>query len=142
MSLRETASGGEVARVMLVMKKVLAEVDHVPLLVFDEADSEIGGRLGFAVGRKLRALAKRHQVICVTHLPQIAVFADSHFLVDKKVFADEDGGEERTCSELRVLPALERQRELASMARGEDGVDAAALLEADRLLDMAKESPG
>ena len=135
--LRDTASGGEVARVMLVLKKILADADCVPVLVFDEADAEIGGRLGLAVGRKLRAVARNHQVLCITHLPQIAAFADLHCLVEKKVVEDETG--ERTVSELRALASTDRRRELASMSRGEDALDQAALEEADRLLDLATE---
>ena len=135
-SLRETASGGEVARVMLVLKKILADADCVPVLVFDEADAEIGGRRGIAVGRKLRAVAKRHQVISVTHLPQIAAFADAHVFVEKVV--RREGGEERTVSELRLLDQKDRTRELASMTRGEAGVDERALAEADRLLELAQ----
>ncbi|HMQ21989.1 MAG TPA: DNA repair protein RecN, partial [Planctomycetota bacterium] len=131
-ALHETASGGEVARVMLVLKKILADADCVPILVFDEADAEIGGRLGLQVGRKLRAVAQSHQVLCVTHLPQIAAFADQHCLVSKRV----DKG--RTISELSVLVGEARERELASMARGE-ALDAQALEEASRLIALARE---
>lgn len=137
--LRDTASGGEVARVMLVLKKILADADCVPVLVFDEADAEIGGRLGLAVGRKLRAVAQNHQVLCITHLPQIAAFADLHCLVEKKVVEDESG--ERTISELRVLADSDRRLELASMSRGESALDDSALQEADRLLELAAPTP-
>jgi DNA repair protein RecN (Recombination protein N) len=157
--LRETASGGEVARVMLVLKKILADRDQVPVLVFDEADAEIGGRLGLAVGRKLAAVAAAHQVLCVTHLPQIAAFAETHLLVEKRVEkTDAKGGKggaksgtkkgamaagadaaERTVAEIRPLNEEERQRELASMARGQDAVDEGALQEAGRLLQLARE---
>ena len=135
--LRETASGGEVARAMLVLKKILADADRVPVLVFDEADAEIGGRLGFAVGRKFREVAAKHQVLCVTHLPQIAAFADSHFLVGKRV--ERTGRKERTVSESRLLSAEERRFELASMVRGEEAVDDSALAEAERLIEIAGE---
>ncbi|MCA8971872.1 MAG: DNA repair protein RecN, partial [Planctomycetes bacterium] len=130
-ALHETASGGEVARVMLVLKKILADADCVPILVFDEADAEIGGRLGMQVGRKLKDVAKAHQVLCVTHLPQIAAFADMHCLVSKRV---EKG---RTVARLDVLEGAARERELASMARG-DRVDPKALEEASRLIDLAR----
>ncbi|PIE24822.1 MAG: DNA repair protein RecN [Planctomycetota bacterium] len=135
--LRETASGGEVARVMLVLKKILADSDQVPVLVFDEADAEIGGRLGLAVGRKLEAVAKAHQVLCVTHLPQIAAFADQHLLVEKRV-EEGGGGEERTVAEIRPLTIKERKSELASMTRGDDAVDENALREAGRLMKLAR----
>ena len=135
--LRDTASGGEVARVMLVLKKILADRDQVPVLVFDEADAEIGGRLGLAVGRKLRAVAEAHQVLCVTHLPQIAAYADEHLLVEKRADADEDGTE-RTVAEIRRLDASARKHEIASMTRGAEAVDANALREARRLLELAR----
>lgn len=136
--LRNTASGGEVARVMLVLKKILADADLVPLLIFDEADAEIGGRLGLAVGRKLRDVARQHQVVCITHLPQIAAFADLHCMVRKSVHEESAAGAtERTVAELRALSDRERQHELASMARGEAAVDDDALHEAGRLLELA-----
>jgi len=135
--LRDTASGGEVARVMLVLKKILADADRVPVLVFDEADAEIGGRLGLAVGRKMRAVADSHQVLCITHLPQIAAFADRHFLVHKQTTGK--GRERRTVSTVDLLAPDARQRELASMFRGEDRIDDSALREADKLLRMAGE---
>jgi DNA repair protein RecN (Recombination protein N) len=134
-ALQKTASGGEVARVMLALKKILADQDCVPVLVFDEIDAEIGGRLGLAMGRKLRQLATDHQVLCVTHLPQIAAFAHGHWLVAKRVETGADG--ERTVSELRELAGDDRQRELASMTRGEGAIDRGALAEAGRLLELA-----
>ena len=81
--LRNIASGGEIARAMLALKSVLAGADKTPVLVFDEIDADIGGRLGEAVGTKLRGLAAAHQVMVVTHLPQIAAFADRQFRVEK-----------------------------------------------------------
>jgi DNA repair protein RecN (Recombination protein N) len=82
-SLPKIASGGETARLMLAMKTVLSTVDHTPVLIFDEIDAGLGGRAGVVVGRKLWALASSHQVLCVTHLPQIAAFGDAHYLVAK-----------------------------------------------------------
>ena len=81
--LREIASSGEISRVMLAVKSVLAEHDRIPVLVFDEIDANIGGEVGRAVGRKLRALATRRQVICITHLPQVAAYGHAHFAVTK-----------------------------------------------------------
>ena len=85
--LAKIASGGELSRIMLAMKRILAEVGGMQVLVFDEVDSGIGGGTAEVVGRKLKELSKHHQVICVTHLPQIACFADQHYSVKKEVRA-------------------------------------------------------
>ncbi|MCC6672592.1 MAG: DNA repair protein RecN [Planctomycetes bacterium] len=129
--LRDTASGGEMARLVLAIKKCLADQDRVPMLVFDEVDAEIGGRLGLAVGRKLREVARNHQVVIVTHLPQVAAFAQAHFRVAKAV---RDG---RTLSAVERLQGAAIERELAAMAAGE-GADAASLAEARRLVGKAR----
>jgi DNA repair protein RecN (Recombination protein N) len=126
-SMRETASGGEAARIVLAVKKCLADQDRVPFVAFDEIDAEIGGRLGLAVGKKLAEVARDHQVLIVTHLPQVAAFADAHFKVHKQVA----GGRTRTAVEL--LDSQARELELAAMAAGE-GADAAAVAEARRLV--------
>src|SRR5205085_6170693 len=76
--LRKIASGGELSRIMLALKGILAGGERVSVLVFDEIDANVGGRLGSVIGSKLRKLAARHQVLCITHLPQIASFADRH----------------------------------------------------------------
>src|SRR5690606_2825035 len=102
-------------------------------LVFDEIDAEIGGRLGLEVGRKLAAVAASHQVLIVTHLPQVAAFADAHFRVGKLVRAD------RTWSEVERLDRAAAERELAAMAAG-DGADAEAIAEARRLVARARGS--
>ena len=130
-SLRETASGGELARVVLAVKKTLADQDRVPLLVLDEIDAEIGGRLGLQVGKKLHEVARHHQVVIVTHLAPVAAFAQQHFLVNKVVG-------ERTSSQVRHLPSEEVEKELAAMATG-DGDDGAALDQARRLVEKARE---
>ncbi len=83
MPLAKTASGGELSRTMLACRSVLADLDDVPTLVFDEVDAGIGGRAGLAVGRRLAGLARDRQVLVVTHLPQIACFADRHIRVSK-----------------------------------------------------------
>jgi DNA repair protein RecN (Recombination protein N) len=85
--LAKIASGGELSRIMLAMKRILAKVGGRQVLIFDEVDSGIGGAIAEVVGRKLRELSKHHQVICVTHLPQIACFADNHYSVKKEVRA-------------------------------------------------------
>lgn len=132
-SLRETASGGETARIVLAIKKCLADQDRVPFLAFDEIDAEIGGRLGLAVGRKLAEVASDHQVLIVTHLPQVAAFAARHFKVSKAVV----GGTTRTTVE--QLDDAQIERELAAMAIGE-GADGSAVAEARRLVERAREA--
>jgi DNA repair protein RecN (Recombination protein N) len=96
---------------MLALRSVLSEAP--PILVFDEVDAGIGGQAGFAVGRALAALADRHQVLVVTHLPQVAAFADAHLLVEKAQ------GEDDTLSEIRLLDDDGRRVELARMLSGQ-----------------------
>ena len=110
--LREIASTGEIARVMLAVKAVIAEHDAIPVLVFDEIDSNIGGEVGRAVGEKLRTVASHHQVIAITHLPQSAVYGDRHFAVAKTV----SGG--RTRSAIHLLEGDDRVAEIARMLGG------------------------
>lgn len=107
--LSKIASGGETARLMLAMKTVLSSADEVPVLIFDEIDAGLGGRAGVVVGRKLWALSRSHQVLCVTHLPQIAAFGDAHYLVGKEV----RGG--RTLTFVQTLEDEGRTQELAQM---------------------------
>jgi DNA repair protein RecN (Recombination protein N) len=107
--LPKIASGGETARLMLAMKTVLSRVDDIPVLIFDEIDAGLGGRAGAVVGRKLWALASSHQVLCVTHLPQIAAFSDAHYLVAKA----EHGA--RTVTTVEKLESDRRTQELAQM---------------------------
>lgn len=134
-SLKDTASGGELARLVLAVKKTLADQDRVPLLVFDEIDAEIGGRLGLAVGKKLFEVARHHQVVIVTHLAPVAAFAQHHFLVGKAIGGA--AGDERTRAMVRLLQGAAIQQELAAMAMG-DGTDAAALQQARRLVEKAR----
>ncbi len=136
-SMRDTASGGELARIVLAVKKTLADQDRVPLLVLDEIDAEIGGRLGLQVGRKLHEVARHHQVVIVTHLAPVAAFAQHHFLVNKEVAGK--AGDERTRSTVRLLRGAQVEKELAAMAMG-DGADAVALQQARRLVEKARES--
>ncbi|MCW5875038.1 MAG: DNA repair protein RecN [Anaerolineales bacterium] len=107
--LVKIASGGETARLMLAMKNVLARADHTPTLIFDEIDQGIGGRVGSVVGEKLWRLARAHQVLCVTHLPQLAAYGDQHFKVEKVV---SDG---RTQTQAVRLKDDARIQELANM---------------------------
>jgi len=112
-ALAKIASGGELSRIMLAMKRILARVGGRQVLVFDEVDSGIGGAIAEVVGRKLRELSKDHQVICVTHLPQIACFADSHYSVRKEV----RGGRTMT-----IVDRLEKETILNEIARMLGGV--------------------
>ncbi len=107
--LAKIASGGETSRLMLALKEVLAEADQIPTLVFDEIDSGIGGRVGMTVGSMLWNLARHHQVMCVTHLPQLAAFGDQHLTVTK--FSDN----ERTTTKVQEIDGEERVKELAEM---------------------------
>ncbi|MDX1600174.1 MAG: DNA repair protein RecN [Anaerolineales bacterium] len=110
--LVKIASGGETSRLMLALKGVLAEADETPTLIFDEIDQGIGGRVGAVVGRKLAALSEGHQVLCITHLPQMAAYGSTHYSVDKEVH---DG---RTVTRARRLDESQRVTELAVMLGG------------------------
>jgi DNA repair protein RecN (Recombination protein N) len=110
--LTKIASGGEISRVMLALKTVLARIDNIPTMVFDEIDAGIGGRTADVVGQKLKELARFRQVICITHLPQIARFADQHFRVEKRV-----EGNQTTITAHELTPD-ERVEEIARMHGG------------------------
>ncbi len=110
--LARIASTGEISRFMLALKGALAEADTIPVLIFDEIDIGIGGRSGEVIGKKLWNLSRNHQVICVTHLPQIAAFADAHYNVSKKSTGD------RTVSTISALQGEARLNELAVMVGG------------------------
>ncbi len=112
--LREIASSGEISRVMLATKAVLAEHDRIPLLVFDEVDANVGGEMGKAIGRKLARLADGHQVVCITHLPQVAACGTSHYAVRKQV------RDKRTVSTVAVLDEDQRVDEIARMLGGNE----------------------
>jgi DNA repair protein RecN (Recombination protein N) len=122
------ASGGELSRVVLALKAILAETDAVETIVFDEVDAGIGGGTAEVVGRKLSELAKHHQVICITHLPQIAKFADHHFSISKHV------AHGRTRTAIHRLVAEDRHKEIARMLGGED-ITRATLEHARELLE-------
>jgi len=131
--LRKIASGGELSRIMLALKGILAQSDRVSVLVFDEIDSNVGGRLGAIIGSKLRDLAIHHQVLCITHLPQIAAYADRHLTVRK-----ESTGKE-TITSVRLMDGEDRLRELAEMIGGHH-VTATTLAQVRELLDAAAPS--
>ncbi|HVN54821.1 MAG TPA: DNA repair protein RecN [Anaerolineaceae bacterium] len=124
------ASGGETARLMLALKNVLARADFVPTLIFDEIDQGIGGRVGMVVGQKLWNLGREHQVLCVTHLPQLAAYGDQHFRVTKRV---QDG---RTLTQVDSLTGGNRRQELAQML---GGVSEGTLRSAEEMLTSVRE---
>ena len=129
--LRKIASGGELSRIMLALKGILAASDRISVLVFDEIDANVGGRLGSVIGNKLRHLAEHHQVLCITHLPQIASYADQHLTVRKEVSGD------RTETKVRVMDGTERLQELAEMIGGRRITDTTRA-QAQELLDSAR----
>ncbi len=112
--LAQIVSSGEAARVMLALKKALIKVDPIPVLIFDEIDAQIGGRLGTVTGKKLTELARHRQVILITHLPQIASFADRHFKVVKSVKSS------RATTQINLLENKARVEEIAQMMSGHD----------------------
>lgn len=127
--LARIASGGEISRVMLALKGVLGAADAVPVLIFDEVDAGIGGATATAVGRRLSDLASGHQVLVVTHLAQVAAFADTHIVVRK------EQGASRTTTSARIVTADERTTEIARMLSGD--ISATALSHAAELLASA-----
>jgi DNA repair protein RecN (Recombination protein N) len=129
--LRRIASGGELSRVMLALKGILAQADRVSVLVFDEIDANVGGRMGTVIGEKLRALAGVHQVLCITHLPQIAAFADRHLTIRKETRRDE------TTTTVAVMEGEDRIRELAEMTTGKEVTDT-SIAQARELLEAGK----
>ncbi|MDQ6693166.1 MAG: DNA repair protein RecN [Chloroflexota bacterium] len=129
--LAKIASGGETSRLMLALKSILSEADLTPTLVFDEVDVGVGGRSGGVVGEKLWGLTEAHQVLCITHLPQIAAFADSHFKITKQVVGD------RTRTQVEELSPEERKSEVAAMIGGTP-VSRAALENAREMMEEAK----
>ena len=128
--LRKIASGGELSRIMLALKQTLKRDDRASVLVFDEIDANVGGRLAAVVGHKLRELAEQHQVLCITHLPQIASYADRHLTVRK-----EQGGDD-TRTTVRLMSGDERLEELAEMIGGTK-ITATTRAQAQELLEVA-----
>ncbi|MGI8963030.1 MAG: DNA repair protein RecN [Thermomicrobiales bacterium] len=129
--LARSASGGETARLMLAVKSILSDVDLTPTLVFDEIDVGVGGRSGQVVGEKLWGISQRHQVIVVTHLPQVAALADTHLKIEKREV------DRRTVSDVRVLTGTDRELEVAAMIDGLPPGEAARL-NAKTMLDRSR----
>jgi DNA repair protein RecN (Recombination protein N) len=128
--LAHVASGGEISRIMLALKSVLADTDEIPILVFDEIDSGISGRIAWVVGKNLKTVSGSHQVICITHLPQIASMGDIHFNVSKDVIAG------RSVTKIHSLKQEERVMEIAKLIGGEQ-VTEASIQSARELLEHA-----
>jgi DNA repair protein RecN (Recombination protein N) len=130
MPLARVASGGELSRLMLALKRLAPDADNVPTVIFDEVDAGIGGAAATAVGRKLRAVSRSSQILCVTHLPQVAAFADHHHRVIKR---EHEG---RTLTEMECITGDERVREMARMLGGAQVTDQ-TLLHAKELISVS-----
>jgi DNA repair protein RecN (Recombination protein N) len=111
--LSRVASGGELSRVMLALKSALAGADRVPVIIFDEIDTGVGGAVAAAIGKRLKELGRVHQVLCVTHLPQVASQATHHLCLEKSQIKN------RTVTTVRPLSGVERESEIARMLGGE-----------------------
>lgn len=131
--LKEVASGGELSRIMLALKTVFANKDQIDTLIFDEIDAGISGKTAWKVAEKMAVLGKEHQIICITHLPQIAAMADTHFLIEKKEV------DQKTVT---TLKPLERQEMIAEIARllGADNITDAVLKNAEELKNLADQT--
>ncbi len=126
--LARIISGGEVSRIMLALKSILSEVDQVPTLIFDEIDSGVGARLGEVIAQKLKTLSTKRQVICVTHLPQIACRAERHFYIEKYILNNQTG------IRLKEMEGEERVKEIARMLDGSQ-MSEIAIRHAQKMLD-------
>lgn len=126
--MSKVASGGELARIMLAIKNVLAENDSIPTMIFDEVDAGVSGRAAVKVASKLKAVSRGRQVLCVTHLPQIAARADAHFCIEK---SEHDG---RTFTNVTPLDHDGRKMELARLIGG-DRITETTLKSAEELMD-------
>jgi DNA repair protein RecN (Recombination protein N) len=133
--LARIASGGELSRIMLALKTLASTDAPGKTLIFDEVDAGIGGAVADVVGRRLQGLAERFQVMCITHLPQIAAYGSSHFRISKTV------RRERTITELERLEGPDREQELARMISGAD-LSAAVIASAREMLDARTAAPG
>lgn len=131
--LSAVASGGELSRIMLALKSIFADKDHTETLVFDEIDAGISGRTAWKVSEKLAVLRERHQVLCITHLPQIAAMADAHFCIEKTV----EGEKTKTC--IRLLEKSESIREIGRLL-GTDQLTDAVLKNASEMKDLAEQT--
>ncbi len=131
--LAQVASGGELSRIMLALKTVLADKDRIETLIFDEIDAGISGRTAWKVSEKMGILGKDHQLICITHLPQIAAMADTHFMIEKQVV------DSRSTTQIRELLPKESVEELARMLGG-DEITPSALQNAREMKELAEKN--
>jgi len=138
--LRRIASGGEMSRIMLALKTVLADADRIPTVIFDEVDAGISGRTAQQVAEKLAVICRRRQILCITHLPQIAAMADTHFFIEKQTHHQADT--ERTTTQVTAMPSQEITRELARLIGGAQITEATlhAAREMKELADEVKRS--
>ncbi|MEA4847502.1 MAG: DNA repair protein RecN, partial [Clostridiaceae bacterium] len=116
--LSKIASGGEMSRVMLAIKNAFSDIEKAPCVVFDEIDAGVGGQTANMVGQKIKTISKNSQILCITHLPQIASISDNHIFVDKKVQGN------KTYTEIKILTAVERVEEIARMLGGNENIEA------------------
>lgn len=130
--LSKIASGGEMSRIMLAIKTILADVDQIPTLIFDEVDTGVSGKAAQMVGQKLSLIAKNHQVLCITHLPQIASMSDNHYLIEKNVEGN------KTKTSIRRLDNEGKMHEVARILGGMKITDT-TLLHAQEMIEDAKE---
>jgi len=128
-SLKEIASSGEISRVMLAIKTVISDNDSTPIMVFDEIDVNIGGEVAFNVGTELYKIGKKHQVICISHLPQVASFADNHIYVKKESNAN------RTLTKVKTITHSERVFEISRMLGG----GKASVIHAEEIINKTEE---
>lgn len=131
--LNKVASGGEMSRFMLAFKKILSDVDKIETMIFDEIDTGISGRAAQVVGEKLAEMAKHKQLICITHLPQIAAFADDHYYIEKNV------ENERTFTSIRNLSYQDRQEEIARLISGKN-ITEKTLEHSHEMIELAKKT--
>ena len=130
-SLSKIVSGGEMSRIMLAFKSILAFLDKIPTLIFDEIDAGISGRTAQIVGEKIYNISKKHQVICISHLPQIAALADSHFVINKI------SKDNRTITKVTKLSEEERIEEMARLLGGVN-LTKTTLKHASEMIEMSK----
>lgn len=129
--LSKIVSGGEMSRIMLALKTILADIDKIPTLIFDEIDTGISGKTATIVGEKIVDISKNHQILCITHLPQIAVMSDGHFLIEKII----ESYEARTC--VKKLSSTEKINEIARL-QGSLNLTETSIKHAEEILDNAK----
>jgi DNA repair protein RecN (Recombination protein N) len=130
-AIQKIVSGGELSRLMLAIRRVIADRGGIGVYLFDEIDAGLGGQTAFTVGKKLKSVAKHNQVLCITHVPQVACFADHHLSISKH------STKGRTVTEIAVLPIEGRREEIARML-GSEKLTPSALKNARELMESAR----